>query len=66
MLLQVRGNAETLDPIATTLPQVLGCATPSLIHIIIMQCRILVTTLLLVTTVSRYFSGKATLVLGLL
>lgn len=37
MLFQVRGNAETFASITTTLPQVLGCATPSLIHIFIQQ-----------------------------
>ena len=32
---RVRGNAETLDQIVATLPQVLGCADSSMIHGII-------------------------------
>ncbi len=34
---RVRGNAETLDQIVATLPQVLGCADSSMIHGIIQQ-----------------------------
>jgi hypothetical protein len=34
---RVRGNAETLDHIVATLPQVLGCAHSSMIHGIIQQ-----------------------------
>ena len=36
---RVRGNAETLDQIVATLPQVLGCADSSMIHGIIQQPR---------------------------
>lgn len=34
---RVRGNAETLDSIATALSQILGCPGSSMIHITIQQ-----------------------------
>lgn len=37
MLLKIRGNAETLNSIVTSLPQILGCAGSSLIHSINQQ-----------------------------
>lgn len=37
---RIRGNAETLDRIVATLPQVLGCADSSMIRGIIQQRRI--------------------------
>ena len=40
MLFQVRGNAETLDSIATSLPQILGCSSPLSRHTLNLQRRI--------------------------
>ena len=39
MLFQVRGNAEILDSIATSLPQILGCSSPLGRHTLNLQRR---------------------------
>jgi hypothetical protein len=39
MLLKIRGNAQTLDSLATALAQILGCPDSSMIHCIIQQCQ---------------------------
>jgi len=37
VLLEVRGNAEAFNSIATSLPQILGCADSKLIHTLFQQ-----------------------------